>query len=434
MTATLNNNIRVFSAEQFAGSLAEKNVYLAISRAEPWYAEWQDAIEYTVGQIVEYPLNSNNYYECQITHTGDNLGNNAPNVDAVNWAAYVVARTNSPESAKNTLVDMIAAKKLSSVDSSLVIPRVDWTAGTVYDGFDPSVENFAYANDFYVLNSVANIYKCVYSPGTQATVEPTGTSATTYDSTGDGYLWKYMGNVTPNDAVKFLSSDYIPVKLLESDNGSIQWDVQQAALSNSLSIVKLDNTPAAATFIAGTYPLVISAPDIAGGVQAAGQYTIDGSGNVTSVGLTTFGTGYTAAPTITAGPHDATIAADGLGTWTTEPVFSAVMAPKDGHGYDITRELNARYVMVSGRFDDSDLAFPQTDDFREISLVTDMLNTLDTLATGVNMYGYAHPDYDAQNASSKVKPLTGEVLYTEVVNSVQRQAGQIEEIKLVLKF
>ena len=56
-----------------------------------------------------------------------------------------------------------------------------------------------------------------------STVKPTGTSATDLVSTSDtgagtgrGYLWKYMYTVSFADTIKFVTTDFMPVKTIEA--------------------------------------------------------------------------------------------------------------------------------------------------------------------------------------------------------------------------
>ena len=107
-----------------------------------------------------------------------------------------------------TFDDMLAAKKVTSSDVSICIPRRNWTTGTVYDyyrhdygnrvtgGTTTQAANSGATNlfdaTFYVMSSTFNVYKVLDNNGNAAsTVEPTGTSSSIL-TTGDGYKWKYM--------------------------------------------------------------------------------------------------------------------------------------------------------------------------------------------------------------------------------------------------
>lgn len=94
----------------------------------------------------------------------------------------------------------------------------------------PSISSSAFdLRPFYVVTDDLNVYKCLENnSGAVSTTKPTSTS--TADGTpaalADGYIWKYMFTISAADAEKFVSSNWIPVKTLTSDDGSLQWDVQ----------------------------------------------------------------------------------------------------------------------------------------------------------------------------------------------------------------
>ena len=108
-----------------------------------------------------------------------------------------------------TYDDLIAAKRVQSTDTSFVIPRRNWTSGTVYDIYRHDYGEFQTGSTstrvtsnsgattlfdatFYVLTSARNVYKCLdNNGGATSTDEPTGTS-TSVITTSDDYKWKYM--------------------------------------------------------------------------------------------------------------------------------------------------------------------------------------------------------------------------------------------------
>ena len=106
--------------------------------------------------------------------------------------------------------DILAVKRILSSNISRVIPRHDWTSGTiysVYDSNDPTLLN----RPFYVFTSESRVYKCIWNNGgTQSTVQPTGTGISNIE-TVDGYIWKYMYTVSSSDAVQFVTPSWIPV-------------------------------------------------------------------------------------------------------------------------------------------------------------------------------------------------------------------------------
>ena len=104
-------------------------------------------------------------------------------------------------------------KRLEQIGATFAINRYDWVSGTVYDKFDPDIEDFNYVNPFYVMTDENNIYKCLNnSNGAPSTSKPTGTFIDPF-ITADGYSWQFMATVSPSDAISFLTSKYIPVSV-----------------------------------------------------------------------------------------------------------------------------------------------------------------------------------------------------------------------------
>lgn len=128
---------------------------------------------------------------------------------------------------------IIATKKIKANDCSLVIRRIDWQSGEVYDQYDPdySVDMPADSGatslkdaNFYVLTADFNVYKCIFNNnGAESTEEPIGTDAIVIEY-NDGYIWKYMYTIPLSSRNKFLTDSYMPVQT--SVNSSFYSDGQ----------------------------------------------------------------------------------------------------------------------------------------------------------------------------------------------------------------
>lgn len=104
---------------------------------------------------------------------------------------------------------LVGMKKLTEFNVAHVIPRIDWESGTVYDQYDPDVE--LGETDFYVLTSNYGVFKCIdNNGGGTSVVEPTGTNVTEI-STGDGYTWKFMFDLSSTMQANFLTTAWLPV-------------------------------------------------------------------------------------------------------------------------------------------------------------------------------------------------------------------------------
>ncbi len=136
--------------------------------------------------------------------------------------------------------DAIGAKKINTTDISHVVPRHDWTTGTVYPMYKHTNINL-YESDFYVLTDQNNVYKCLYNnKGGQSTVKPAGFSTTPF-TTSDGYTWKYMYTISLGLASKFLTASHMPVQTLISSDGSAeqtnQLAVQNASVNGAIQVI-----------------------------------------------------------------------------------------------------------------------------------------------------------------------------------------------------
>lgn len=435
--------------------------------------------DYAIGEIVE-DGGAPTFY---MNMTGDNTAT-APASDTTNWVEIDDETPITPENDFHNMYryldNLISAKKVQGHEISYGIERFDWTNGAVYNAFDPKMDDFTYIdadgnalNDsapFYVVTEnlgTRRIYKCLDNAGDgTSTVEPSGESASAV-RTVDGYLWQYMATVEAQDN-KFVASNYVPVKFKTFDDASTQWIAQSQAEKLSLSNIKVTN--AGISGYSDTDTVTITAPDLAGGTQAVATLSTTG-GLIDYVSISNQGSGYLNAPTVTITS----------GTGDGSATFEVVMAPKDGNASNILKELNARYLIINEEFnDDEDLYFPVTapdNEFRQIMLFVDPLNAVDATVCTEDLYlGYENPFYIepssvpafaattaytagdiVSNAGSNymakvdftsgasfnildwrpanmILPGSGTLLYIDNTDTVPRQAGQIEDVKIILKF
>lgn len=297
---------------------------------------------------------------------------------------------NSPDTPVDTVAeeyyywdDMLALKRVQSSDVSHAVPRRNWTSGKYYDiyrhdyngttagvnidsgsGTTPAT---LFDANFFVVTDEYNVYKCLDNRNAAnsvvaSTVKPTGNS-TSPITTADGYVWKYMYTISPADVIKFVSTDFIPVKTLTTNPGSTdayydQWLVADAAVDGTIENVVVTS--------GGTG--YSSAPSVAitgDGTGAAATATVDvGSGRVTAITITDPGTGYTFASIGISGGGGASATA------------TAIITPKGGHGLDPVEELGGFYVIMNVRLEYADGSgdFPVDNDYRRIVLLRDPTN------------------------------------------------------------
>ena len=278
-----------------------------------------------------------------------------------------------------TYDDLIAAKRVLSTDTSFVIPRRNWTSGTVYDIYRHDYGEFLtgstttrktsnsgastlFDSTFYVLTTARNVYKCLdNNGGATSTDEPTGVS-TSVTTTSDGYKWKYMYTLSAAQQSNFLSTDFMAVTENASAS-SDQSNVISAAVDGSIDIVKIKAAGSGGTN--GTHTGIAIRGDGTGGVASV---TVAG-GAVTAVTVTTPGSGYTFA-TIS----NAQIVAAGA-TSLSGAELDVIIPPKGGHGANAVEELGGHFVMMNTDFtgDESSNSgdFTTANDFRRVGLLLD---------------------------------------------------------------
>lgn len=154
--------------------------------------------------------------------------------------------------------DLIGAKRITASDVTYAVRRINWANNTLYTAYTDTNPNLV-SNNFFVVTDTYNVYKCIdNNNGAVSTVKPTTTTTSTVELS-DGYKWKFMYNISAADALKFLTTNYIPVKTLTSDDSSAQWDVQQAASNGTLEAVLVTAGGSGYISTNGTIALVNSA-------------------------------------------------------------------------------------------------------------------------------------------------------------------------------
>jgi hypothetical protein len=407
MPGIVTRRFRIHNAEQFReafGEAAATNMYLYIARVSAWPDD-----------------------------------NNPPTpTDSVQETEY------------NSWKKMLAAKRVLTSDVTFTIPRYDWTAGKVYREYNSTSltlhDTPASANGLYVLSSSYNAYKCIFNnKAAVSTVEPTGTSTSTL-VTADGYHWKYMYTVDAANALKFLSTNWQPVKTLAVDDGSAQWDVQAAASNGAINIADvvtggdnyLTNTGTLAAVVDGdTMTLSASAsgvdniyngsslyissglgsgqvriitdyigatkvvqlnsifaitPNTSSTYSVAPTVTISGDGtgatayaNVFSSGASGNSVNYINMISVGSGYSEATITITANTSHGSSATATAYIAPSGGHGSDPVGELAGHNVILNVQLDGAESGtFMTTNDFRTLGIIRDPLLANGAIATGTS--------------------------------------------------
>ena len=256
---------------------------------------------------------------------------------------------------------MLAMKKINTSDVSQVIRKNVWSSGVTYDMWrndisrsNPSLPSGSfdiYSANYYVMNSDFRVYICLYNNATPennyqggpSLDEPTFTDLEprAAGSSGDGYIWKYLYTIKPSQAIKFDSTDYIPVPTDWYNVGSVDAAMRQnASTSGQLKVVTVRNRGVGLGTANITYTRV---PIVGDGTGAEATVVINNDSKVESVTISAGGSDYTFGTVDLEG--------GGVPTGSTKPSFNVIIPPNGGHGYDIYRELGAFSVLSYARFE-----------------------------------------------------------------------------------
>ena len=254
---------------------------------------------------------------------------------------------------------MLAVKKINTADVSQVVNKNTWTSGVTYDMWrnDITIDNQSqpsgvadiYSAKYYVMNADYRVYVCLYNNakpennhrGGPSLDEPTFTDLEprAAGTSGDGYIWKYLYTIKPSQAIKFDSTNYMPVPSEWSTNTEDAAVRQNAATSGQLKIVTIRGRGAGL----GTARSYTNVPINGDGAGAKATVVINADSKIDSVTVSNGGSDYSF------GTLD--LAAGGLPTPTTWPEFNVIIPPPGGHGKDIYRELGAFNVLCYARFE-----------------------------------------------------------------------------------
>ena len=404
MTAILTNSFRLKQTELFLDAFENspsKNIYIGIGRPNVWQDELNPDI----------PIdNITTISDCYMT--------------------------------------LIGLKKLTTADVVNVVPRFDWQTGTKFvpysnideniflhptqDELDAATLGGYTAGSFYCMTDNYNVYKCLKAGASVSTIKPTLETFTPFE-TADGYIWKFMFKLSAAMADKFLTDAWLPVVVLSSDDGSLQWQVQQNAVDGSINSIDIlaggsgytksfSGTVVSATSSSITLDAAPGATDLTNETV----YIDSGLGQGQFFKISAYNTGSKVA-TITGGTFSPipnatstykivpTITLQGNGTnFKARPVISgatitdvvvqnagqdytfgnivlssgtgyelnAAVSPFGGHGANPITELGGSYLMVSTLLEYQEGGDIITDnDYRRVLLITNVQDPDDDIST-----------------------------------------------------
>ena len=347
MTAIITQKFRQHNADQFYESFSEaakSTYYMLIGKATP----------FTAG-----------------TSGGTDSAPPTP-VDDISSEFYVWDQT-------------IAGKNISSTDVQYVIPRRNWANATTYDMYDDtiSVSNTStsgatnlYDATFFFRTSDNRVYMVLDNGAGSAYsgTEPASESNSPFSS--GGYILKYMYTISASDQVKFLTTDFMPVRTNTT--------VSSAATDGKIESLVVTG---GSGYTAGTYYAAVYGDGANQGTTSGAivKIVVDGDGVLNAFGLTdgtdttvyAGGSGYTYGTVNLASGYtfsDAALtSASAIGG--SGGSIRVVISPKGGHGSNAVDQLGGHYVMLNTLFIGAERDDLLTgNDFRNISIVVDPTN------------------------------------------------------------
>lgn len=325
--AIVTSKFRVSAASGFASTFQTDNIYMVLARPQPW-------------NDTSYSTTFANQASGTVTD------NNPPNPTDNYSNEYALWR------------DAMAGVKINYSDVKLAVPKNVWSYGNRYDMYRHNVsaaeptENSNYdlnASNFIVyVTSTGCVYKCLYNgrngintTGIVSTAMPT-TTGTAPQITADGYIWKYLYQITAADA-DFITENYIPVVQTTTVNSI-----------NGIEVVLVSSGGVG-------YSTVPTIKIYGDGTGCTATAVLSGS-SVTRIDVTqgSEGRGYTWAKVVL----------EGGGPVTTTANAIAIIAPAGGHGSNTIYETMAHNVMIAGTVSGyQNQEFPVNQDFRTVALI-----------------------------------------------------------------
>jgi hypothetical protein len=252
-------------------------------------------------------------------------------------------------------------------DVEYVIPRYNWSSGTIYSGFDDNVIGYP-TNAYYVFTSENAVYMCIQQGrdangnAVPSTVQPTGTL--TYPvELPDGYVWKYLYTISALTATKFVSANYIPAQFITAvDSASSALAIEQKAVQDAA-------VPGQITGIAV----------VAGGTGYTSnpQVIIDGKSSKAAAATATVSGGSVVKIEMNDSNQSKALGKDYefasinlLGGGGSGAKARAILSPKGGIGADARNDLRSTALMFNSQIAGGEgKEFITTNDFRQVAII-----------------------------------------------------------------
>jgi hypothetical protein len=264
MAAIVTNKFRIVNAKNFKEDLSQTGVstYVYIAKSDAWSNTYTDITD------SDPPVPADSLYDERAVH--DN---------------------------------MIAMKILTSSDISHVVPRNNWVQGSSYYAYDDGDDEI-FDKPFYALTDEYKVYKCIRAGAGASTIKPVHTNTQFPQTEGDGYTWKYMYTLQATQSDKFLTNYYMPVKTVVDDGNlstddQAQYDAQvDARTAGKGAIYRIAITNGGTDYT--IKPTITIEGNGTGAVINSADITLSG-GAITSITLSNNGINYDQANVIISG-------------------------------------------------------------------------------------------------------------------------------------
>lgn len=259
-----------------------------------------------------------------------------------------------------------SVKTLSN--ASYVVAARNWVSETIYNSFDNGT-----GTDYYVKNDANEVFICIQTAretnGNKktSTVKPTSALAgagqpgrrTASFTTSDGYVWRWMYQLSNQAIAVFQTTDYLPVKTIGVVGGIPQEVIQKSMQDSSIAgeIIGLAIDSAGVGYpddSAGVFPTIT----ITGNGDSASFSCFVTDGKITRVTLDSNGSGK-----IYHGQNYTYASAKITTTSGTGAVLRPIIGPIGGISADPVKALKANTMMFQCSFkgDESGTILAQND-------------------------------------------------------------------------
>jgi hypothetical protein len=288
------------------------------------------------------------------------------------WNDSDIAPTvvNTAREERNFRLGAQSAKNI--IDLSFVVPRYNWSSGAIYSAYDDAQVGYP-AQTYYVMNDNNQVYMCIQQSKNASgqaqvsTVQPSGNTTGTPFDTADGYIWKFLYSISALDATKYISANYLPIKLQgATDSDSPAADVEQLAVQNNAVVGQIVGY--AVDSGGAGYTSTPTVTVTGNGTKAKAGATISG-GQVVKVELIDSSGSYT----LGSGYDFADVAVTGGGSPTKPASVRAILSTPLGLGGDPRDDLRSTAIMFNVKPEGTENTdFIVGNDFRQVGLMKDL--------------------------------------------------------------